>query len=89
MLFSSDLNFWGLPSKQLIQHFIDIPFDILINFASDQNPVIDFICASSVAKFKVARYDNNKIYDLIISGRSLEDSEYLNEIERTLNNFSN
>lgn len=88
-IFLSDLNFWGVPPKKLIQKFTSIPFDILINFASDQQEVIDYICAKSVAKFKVSKQSSSTIYDLVIISKTLDDAHYLQEIKRTLNNFNN
>ena len=89
VIFLSDLNFLGIPPRKLIKDFVDIPFDILINFSKGQQEAIDYICASSVAKFKVGKLAYPAIYDLVINGEAMDDTEYLNEIIRTLNNFNN
>lgn len=88
-IFLSDLNFWGVPPGRLIQKFTAIPFDILINFASEQQEVVHYICASSVAKFKVSKQSSSTIYDLVINSKTMDDAHYLKEIIRTLNNFNN
>lgn len=88
-VFVSDLNFWGIPPKPLIQSFVDTPFDILINFAEPANEVANYICALSLAKFKVSKLQHHTIYDLIINQIDIDDKDYVNEIIKTLNNFSN
>lgn len=87
-IYSSDLNFWGLPSIKLISHFIETPFDLLINFRSEPNLALDYLCAKSVARFKVSRYDVYGLYDLVIDKQDMTDSSYVEEIIKTINNFS-
>lgn len=89
LIYVSDLNFLGIPPQRLIGAFVGKPFDILVNFASSSNDVINFICASSQARMKVSKYRWNDVYDLIIHQPEIDDVNYLKEIIRTLNNFSN
>ncbi|MDA3929412.1 MAG: hypothetical protein PF541_10675, partial [Prolixibacteraceae bacterium] len=53
VIFLSDMNFWDLPPKSLINEFVEKPFDILINLAFEKNDAIDYVVASSNSKFKV------------------------------------
>ena len=53
-IYSSDLNFWGLPQKRIINSFISEPFDVLINIADETERALAYICAASVSKFKIS-----------------------------------
>jgi len=88
-IFLSDLDFWGIPPIKLIQPFVDKPFDILINFTSQQFDPVEYICARSKARFKISKYQYLTIYDLIINHPDIAINEYFKEIIKTLNNFSN
>lgn len=87
-IFSNDLNFWGLPPQGSVQTFVDRPFDLLINLLPTPFDPADYICARSVAGLKVGRYAHGEVYDLIISQNGPELNTYINEIVKTLNNFS-
>ena len=48
-----DLDWFGLPKSAIIDGFINTDFDLLLNLAMEQNLVLDYISALSLAKFKV------------------------------------
>ncbi|MBN2807004.1 MAG: hypothetical protein JXR22_10135 [Prolixibacteraceae bacterium] len=87
-VFSNDLNFWGLPSKENVQVFVNQPFDLLINLLPSPFDPADYVCSQSIARLKVARYPLGEVYDLIIRHDEPELNTYINEIVKTLNNFS-
>ncbi len=87
IIFKSDLDFRGLPKKEILHDFVNHDFDILINFASEENEVLSYVYALSKAGFKVSYKSNRNISDLIIEIQ--EDKRYLliKELIRTLKNF--
>ena len=88
-IFWSDLNFWNLPPERLIAGFTQRPCDVLINFNTESNTVVDFICAKSVAKFKISKYQQGQIFDLVIDQHNISDTTYVDEIIKTITNFRN
>lgn len=87
-IFVSDINFFGVPASKLIETFVNTPFDILIDFTREKSGVVEFVCAKSVAKFKVGKHNTNSIFDLIINKPDLEEGKYSKVIVETLSNFS-
>lgn len=87
-IYSSDLNFWGLPVKSKINNFINEPFDLLINLSDDNNVILKYVCAASVSRLKIGLNTNDKIYDVILAGKDIGLEELFNEIEKILNNFN-
>lgn len=89
IIYLSDLDFWGIPTMKMIQPFVDKPFDILINFTTQQFDPVEYICARSKAKFRISKYQHQAIYDLVINQPEIAINDYFKEMVRTLNNFSN
>jgi hypothetical protein len=87
VVYLNDLNFWGLPKATMVETFIATPYDLLLNFTDQNNDAIEFVCAKSVAKFKVSSKLNGKIYDLVITGTSRY-PVFLEELKRTLINLN-
>lgn len=87
IIFKSDLDFRGLPKKEVIQDFVNRKFDILINYANEENDVLMYVYALSEAGLKVSYKSNRNVSDLIIDIQ--EDKRYLliKELIRTLKNF--
>ena len=56
--------------------------------AGSSSDVLNYISASSFAKFKVSKAYSGKIYDLVISSNKMNDDQYLNEIFKTVENFN-
>ncbi|HNW50185.1 MAG TPA: hypothetical protein PKH79_03825 [Prolixibacteraceae bacterium] len=88
VIFRSDLNFWKLPPDKLVRSFIETPFDLLINLASDKNDVITYICAASKAKFKVSYKQQGEIYDLVIDLGESNKTELVKQLKSTLLNLN-
>ena len=84
----SDFSFWGLPKKQKIENFVSTPFDLLINFSYNDDDAIAYICAKSIAKFKVSTAPFDTIYDLVIDLKQQDGKSFINEIEKTVSNFN-
>jgi hypothetical protein len=65
---NKELNWYGMPKFKDAKNFIDTPFDLLINLASNETWAIKFCSLLSKAKFKVGRYDeNSNVYDFMIN----------------------
>lgn len=77
-LTSKDLNWWGLPKKNTTSDFTDIDFDVLFNVALQQNLILDYLTATSKARFKVGWSPNeNNFFDLNINIGENQNSLYL------------
>lgn len=87
-VFRSDLNFWGIPPKKIINWFTNEEFDLLIDCTLQNNGVIDYICAKSEAKFKVSNKNDSKICDLIINQNDKKLSVFFDELENIIVNFN-
>lgn len=93
-LTTNDLTWIKLPRPEKIDDFVSINFDVLINMALRQNPVLDYIMLLSKAKFKVGSSPNETNYfDLNINIGENDDSMYLVEQQifylAQLNNTNN
>lgn len=63
----NDLNWYYKPAGQVVDEFIQTPFDILIDLSLEDYYPIQYILASSVSTFKVGRYTPDQQYlDLMI-----------------------
>ena len=63
-----DLNWYGKPKFKDVENFVDTPFDLLINLASNDSWAIKFCTMLSKAKFKVGKLeDNSDVYDFMIN----------------------
>lgn len=87
-IFTTDLNFWGLPTNGRIESFTNLSFDILLNLTFEPSEAIDYVCARSNAKFKVSSTQNGLVYDLVITGLS-DQHVFIDELKKALKNFNN
>lgn len=63
----ADLNWYGKPKFKDVENFINTPFDLLINLASNDTWAIKFCVMPSKAKFKVGKLEgNDDVYDFMI-----------------------
>ncbi len=63
----NDLNWFYKPKSEIIDTFIEQPFDILINLSLEHYYPIQYIVALSKAGFKVGRYSPDESYlDMMI-----------------------
>jgi hypothetical protein len=88
IIYASDLNFLKLPPKEKIIDFVEKPFDLLFDLSTGNNDVIDYICAKSIAKFKICSHNNNAVFDLIISKKEIDFEEIISETEQIIKNFN-
>lgn len=88
VIFSNDLNFWGLPPQIMIKEFTEQHFDLLINLLPSPFDPADYASACANAGLKIALYEKDEVYDLIISLREPDTKTYINEIVKTLKSFS-
>ena len=83
-----DLNWYYKPQNNYVKNFIKKEYDILINLSDSRCIPLKYLVASSVARFKVGRFEKDyDIYDLMIK---LDKQEYsmkklISEIAKYLN----
>jgi|TARA_B110000967_G_C18806121_1_gene521137 hypothetical protein len=70
-----DLNWYYKPQNDYIKNFVKKEYDILINLSDSNCIPIKYLVASSVARFKVGKFEEGyDIYDLMIKLDKKEDS---------------
>lgn len=74
-----ELNWYGKPSSQFIQSFVNEPFDILFDFGTPTRLPILFIASMSKAKCKVGRYSEKyaELYDVMIEADDTKKLTYV------------
>ena len=73
-----DLNWYYLPTHNLVQQFIEQDFDILIDLSAQKWLPLKFVNNLSRAKFKVGKESNNgRDYDLMIRLTEEQSLQYL------------
>ena len=82
-----DLNWYYKPQNYIIDNFIKKEYDILINLSDSSCIPIKYLVASSVARFKIGRFEEGyEIYDLMIKLEKEKGKERLmEEIKHYLN----
>jgi hypothetical protein len=86
-----DVNWLLMPRGTLVSEFLDKPFDVLINFCTQENLPMEYIVALSKAKFRVGFYNPKKVhaYDFMIDMKEKTDVRSLVEnVSRYLNMLS-
>jgi hypothetical protein len=81
-----ELNWYGKPSSQFIDNFVNDEFDILLDFGIPVQLPILFISSMSRAKCKVGRYMEKyaDIYDIMIEA---DESKKLEYVVKTIHNY--
>ena len=65
--YQKDLNWYYKPESYIIDNFIRKEYDILINLCDSNCIPVKYLIASSVARFKIGRYEEGyEIYDLMM-----------------------
>jgi hypothetical protein len=73
-----DLNWLGFPKSGICDDFIRMEFDLLMNIALEQNPVLDYITGLSIAKFKTGWSPaEDNFFDLNIKINEKQDALFL------------
>ncbi|MEE2931713.1 MAG: hypothetical protein VX370_04215 [Bacteroidota bacterium] len=85
--YQKDLNWYYKPQSYIIDNFVQTEYDILINLCDSSCIPIKYLVASSLARFKIGRFeDGYQIYDLMIelnNDKSIE--KLMNEIKHYIN----
>lgn len=82
-----ELNFLGIPKKTILKPEIIGPIDVILNLSNGKNQAIEYICAVSLAKFKIAGQQNNDTYDLIIKQAETNIQQFLEEVVNAIENL--
>ncbi|MEE2699969.1 MAG: hypothetical protein VYD71_01220 [Bacteroidota bacterium] len=82
-----DLNWYYKPQNYIINNFVKKEYDILINLSDSNCIPIKYLVASSLAHFKIGRFEEGyEIYDLMIKlGKEKREERLMEEIKHYLN----
>ena len=73
-----ELNWLGLPKAGYVEDFTKTEFDVLLNIALEQSLVLDYLTATSRARFKIGwSPDESNFFDLNIKIKKKQDALYL------------
>ncbi len=73
-----DLNWYFKPEPDFVLDFADREFDMMINLSLDDYFPVEYLYATSRAKFKISRYIEDQDYsDLYIDIKDNRDIDYL------------
>lgn len=82
-----DLNWYYKPQNYIINNFIKKEYDILINLCDSTCIPIKYLVASSIARFKIGRFEEGyDIYDLMIE---LNDDKSLEKLMIEIKHYIN
>lgn len=77
------LDLTGIPKQPFLNDFLDEPFDLLISLDQEQDPVLLYLAAASMAKFKVGwnHPDNIPWFDFLVGGTEPGDmKDYIHQL---------
>lgn len=85
-LFSKkDIGWNMIPNTQVVNDFIEKPFDMLFNLSLSEHFPIEYIAQLSKSKFKIGRYSaTNECYDLMFE---LKDENKLDSYLETIKHY--
>lgn len=86
-LTDKDTNWYGKPGGGTTGYFMRSPFDLLINFCTEESLPLEYISAVSPAKFRVGfnKVPENANYDLILIPKENKDiSNLIQNLEHYL-----
>lgn len=88
---NKDLDWFQRPKDDAIRHFVQQPFDFLINLNPSQEPVLEYISALSKAHLRVGPYsDKLYCYDLMIDTAKKRNLDYfIKHVAYFLNRLKN
>ena len=82
-----DTNWYGKPKGGTVDFFINTPFDLMVDFCSDECLQLEYISGVSSSKFRVGfnKEINNANYDLILIPKEKSDiSNLIQNLEKYL-----
>jgi len=83
-----DLNWYGRPTMVQVSDFMDINFDMLIDFSQGKHLPVQLICQLSKAKFIVgANPHHADFYDFYVFGEVMDNASLLNNIDKYSHNL--
>lgn len=87
---NKDFNWYYKPKNEIIDQFIEQPFDILFDLSLKDYFTTNFVCNLSNASFKIGRQSENSSHDLVFDITKNQSVEYLIEqIKYYLNILNN
>jgi hypothetical protein len=84
--FLKDLNWYYKPENYIIKNFVEKDYDILINLCDSTCIPTKYLAGSSLAKFKVGKYEEEvDLYDMMIDVKDNSLEGLIKEIHHYLN----
>lgn len=83
---NKDIGWHQAPKREDILDFIEEPFDLLLALHMDDCPPLEFIAATSAAKFRIGHYREEKAdyYDLLLYGKAKSLRAFIDQTESYL-----
>jgi len=78
----SDLNIIGIPNKATLNDLLDEETDLLISLDMEQDPVLQYLAAMSLSKFKVGynHADNLPWFDFLVGAEPGDMTDYIKQL---------
>ncbi len=86
-----DIDFWGNWKKPLVNNFIDIPFDFLLNLDLNTNRATQNVLARSKARCRVGRFEEGKsdYFEMMIDHKENDYEAFIEQVYRYIKNVRN
>lgn len=83
---NKDLNWNQAPKREDVLDFIEEPFDLLLALHMEDSTPLEFIAATSAAKFRIGHYREDKVdcYDLLLYGKGNSLRAFIQQTESYL-----
>lgn len=84
---NKDLNWNQIPKREDVLEFIGEPFDLLFALHMEDSEPLEFIAATSAARFRIGHYREEKAhcYDLLLYGKGENLQAFIQQVENYLN----
>jgi hypothetical protein len=78
----NNLNLVGIPTRAALDDLLDEEVDLLISLDMEQTPVLQYLAAVSLARFKVGynHTDNLPWFDFLVGSKTGEMTDYMNQL---------
>jgi hypothetical protein len=82
----SDLNLIGIPSRAALNDLLDEEVDLLISLDMEQDPLLQYLAAMSMAKFKVGynHPDNLRWFDFLVGAKPGDIPDFITQLTHYL-----
>jgi hypothetical protein len=83
---NKDLSWNQAPKREDVIDFINQPFDLLLALHMEDSAPLEFIAATSAAKFRIGHYraDKADCYDLLLYGKDKDLRVFIRQVESYL-----